>query len=112
MESAERQALSMLCRELGALRAECARQSEDRQQLLARIEDEARARRPIMVLLSQLLGTNARQMIAVGLPGLGSGQPDEESFGCPDGACNRQSSTLPAGPVPRCLLTDIPMKRR
>ncbi|WP_245560286.1 hypothetical protein [Nocardia asiatica] len=83
--------------------------------MLARIEIEARARRPILPLLAQLVGTSqqeTRQMIAVGLPGFGGGHADEESFGCPDHACDRVCVPLPAGPVPRCVITDTPMRRQ
>lgn len=105
----------MVCAELNELRAECARQPADRRQLLARIEAEARARRPILDLLGELLGAGregTRQMLAVGLPGLGLGQADEESFGCPDGVCDRVGTSPPAGPIPRCPLIGQPMSRR
>lgn len=105
----------MVCAQLPELRAECGLQPEHRQQLLARIETEARARRPILELLGQLLGAgrdDTRQMLSGGLPGLGPGRADEESFGCPDAACDRVCTTLPAGPIPRCDLTDRPMIRR
>ncbi len=105
----------MLCTELDALRAECALLSESHRQLLARIEIEARERRPIRPLLTQLWGTDqqdTRQMVAGGLPGFGPGRADEESFGCPDQACDRVCVPLPAGPVPRCKLTGTLMQRR
>jgi hypothetical protein len=105
----------MFCAELTELRAECALQPEHRRELFSRIEKEARARRPILDLMTRLLGASpdeTRQMIAGGLPGLGSGRADEESFVCPDGACDQLRTTLPAGPVPRCRVTGIPMKRR
>lgn len=68
----------------------------------------------IVHLLSQLQGTSreeTRQMLSGGLPGLSPGQADEESFRCPDAACDRVGTTLPAGPIPRCQLTSQPMTR-
>ena len=115
MDPAEQAALTMLCAQLPELRAECALQPEHRQRLLAQIEHEAAARRPILALLGQLLGTSgedSRQMLSTGLPGSGPGRADEESFGCPDAACNRVCTTSPAGPIPGCLLTGQPMRRR
>ncbi|ATW48226.1 hypothetical protein CGZ69_10030 [Streptomyces peucetius subsp. caesius ATCC 27952] len=114
MEEAERYALTILCKDLVNLRAECARQPGDRQRLLARIEAEARARRPVLELLEQLLGSPLEdpvRSLSSRLPGTGPGQADEERFACPDGACGRVCDTLPAGPVPRCLATDEPMRR-
>ncbi|RSN31354.1 hypothetical protein DMC61_14490 [Amycolatopsis sp. WAC 04169] len=114
MDQAERQALTMICAQLTELRTECALQPEPRQRLLAQIETEASARRPIVDLLSQLQGTSGeetRQMLSGGLPGLSPGQADEESFRCPDAACDRVGTTLPAGPIPRCQLTGQPMTR-
>lgn len=112
MDTVERQALTMLCAELVALREECARLPVERQRLLAQIESEARARRPIVGLLSQLLGVD-RGMLAGGLPGFSSGRAyEEEPFSCPDRACDRVCARLPAGPVPRCLLTGVPMEQR
>ncbi|WP_156370888.1 hypothetical protein [Nocardia arizonensis] len=115
MSDAERDALTMLCAELEALREECARHSDARRNLLARIETEASARRPILGLLSQLLGGSqdeTRAMVAVGLPGFGAGRADQESFVCPDGACDRVCVPVPAGPLPSCALTAHPMKRQ
>lgn len=115
MEDAERSVLTILCGGLQALRAECAQWPEPRRQLLARIETEARARRPILPLVAELLGTTqqeTRQMTSGGIPGFGPGRADEESFGCPDHACDHLATTLPAGPVPRCVLTDTPMRRQ
>ncbi|MEU1550819.1 hypothetical protein [Nocardia sp. NPDC005745] len=115
MEDAERAALTGLCSGLHALRAECARWPEARQQLLARIETEARARRPIEALLAELMGATreeTRQMISTSLPGFGPGRADEESFGCPDRACDHVTTTVPAGPVPRCNLTGTLMRRQ
>jgi hypothetical protein len=31
---------------------------------------------------------------------------------CPDGACDRVAHTAPAGPIPRCQITDQPMTAR
>lgn len=114
MEKAEREALTIVCAQLTDLRAECALHSEDRQRLMAQIEAEASARRPVLDLLGRLLGSSpdgTRQLLSGGLPGLGPGRADEESFGCPDAACDRVSTTPPAGPIPRCHLTNQPMTR-
>ncbi|GAA3433781.1 hypothetical protein [Kutzneria kofuensis] len=115
MDAQERLALTTLCCELAELRRECAEQPERRQRLLARIEAEAAARRPILPLLAELLGVDGEETLrtaGAGLPGAGPGQADEESFACPDGACDRVEGTTPAGPIPRCLLTGRPMRRR
>jgi hypothetical protein len=115
MESEERRALASFCRELAELREECAQQPGHLQQLLDRIETEARARRPVVGLLAELLSTgrdDALRTLAIGLPGTGPGQADEEQFRCPDGACDRIAGTVPAGRVPNCLVTGQPMKRR
>lgn len=115
MEDAERAVLTVLCEGLEALRAECALWPEPRRQLLARIEGEARARRPVLALVAELLDASpdeTRRMIASGPPGLGPGHADEESFGCPDGACDLVTTPLPAGPVPNCVLTGAHMRRR
>ncbi|MEU2042686.1 hypothetical protein [Nocardia niwae] len=115
MEDDERTALTGLCSGLQNLRAECAHWPDERQQLLARIETEARARRPIEALLAELMGTTreeTRQTISTGLPRFGPGRADEESFGCPDRACDHVTTTVPAGPVPRCNLTGTLMRRR
>ncbi|PPI99510.1 hypothetical protein C5E51_36300 [Nocardia nova] len=115
MEDAERAVLTVLCGGLADLRAECARWPVPRQRLLARIETEARARRPVLALVAELLGASqqeTRQMTSGGLPGFGSGRADEESFGCPDRACDHVAEPLPAGPVPRCMLKDTPMRRQ
>lgn len=111
----ERQALTALCSELGALRAECGQQPEHKRQLLARIEAEAAARRPILALLGELLGTEGEattRALSTALPGASAGQPDEEVFGCPDSACDRVCQPLPAGPVPRCQLTGKTLRQR
>jgi hypothetical protein len=115
VEARERRALTVLCGEITELRAECAHHTEERQNLLARIEIEARARRPVLGLLLELLGgvqEETARALSTGLPGSSHGQADEERFGCSDGACDRVSIALPAGPVPRCPLTGEPMRRR
>jgi hypothetical protein len=115
VEASERLALTALCAELPELRAECQRQPEHRKHLLARIEAEARARRPIGALLGELLGTDSEETVrslSSGLPGTGAGQADEETFGCPDGACDHQRATTPAGPIPRCPVTGQAMRHR
>jgi hypothetical protein len=113
VEQAEKMALAGLCTELAGLREESGRQPERVQHLLARIEEAARAREPLLSLLAELLGTPAAARgLSAGLPGAGAGHADEEWFGCPDGACDRRSQAVPAGPVPRCLVLDRPMKRR
>ncbi|MCZ4125700.1 hypothetical protein O3X23_41115 [Streptomyces sp. H39-S7] len=113
MEAAERRALGDLCRELPWLRREWAFLTVESRSLLERIEEEARARRPILHLLHELLGTDraeSRQALSAALPGAGPGQAVEERFLCPDGACDRKaSSPHPAGPVPRCALVNQPM---
>jgi hypothetical protein len=114
VNAAERSVLTALCAELPELRAECARQPADSRRLLERVEAEARARRPIIALLGELLGSSPDETLrslSSGLPGTSGGQPDEELFGCPDGACDHRRSTVPAGPVPRCPVTGQPMKR-
>jgi hypothetical protein len=115
VETEERRALTSFCLELDGLRKECAFLPERRRRLLERIEAEARARRPIVALLAELLDASQEgttRTLAEGLPGFGPGQADEEQFCCPDGACDRVDGTTPAGPVPRCLVTGQPMKRR
>lgn len=115
MDAAERLALTAFCAELPELRAECAVQPVHRQRLLARIEEEARQQRPILALLAELLGTSpsdAVRSLSGGLPGAGLGRAHEEKFVCPSGACDRTTSALPAGPVPRCPLTGDAMRSR
>lgn len=116
VNTAERDVLGMLCEELPQLRAECALLSADHRSQLTRIEDEARARRPVLALLARLLQTEqeqTRQALSTGLPGAGPGRAAEERFGCPDGACGRTAfSPYPAGPIPRCAVTDQPMRRQ
>ncbi|EQD81510.1 hypothetical protein A8924_3250 [Saccharopolyspora erythraea NRRL 2338] len=115
MDPAERDALTTFCDELPGLREECAHHPADRLRLVDRIAAEARARRPILGLLAELLGTSpaeAARALGSALPGTGPGQADEELFGCPDRACDRVRQTPPAGPIPRCPVTGRPMSRR
>lgn len=115
MDAAERLALTALCEELTTLRSEVARHGEAKRNLLARIEGEAAAGRPILELLGRLLGadgTTAVRTLSSGLPGAGPGQADDERFGCPAGRCDRVATAAPAGPVPRCLVTRGAMVRR
>jgi hypothetical protein len=111
VDSAERLALTTLCAELEELRAECRLQPEPVRALLARVEDRARARQPILALLSDLVGANTVRSLATALPGTGPGRAHEERFTCPDGACDHVRSTPPAGAVPVCPLTALPMVR-
>ncbi|MFJ1969175.1 hypothetical protein ACIO93_10955 [Streptomyces sp. NPDC087903] len=115
MDQDERDVLSRVCEELPALRDEISGHSEEKARLLARIEAEAAARRPILPLLAELLGTGrdeTRQALGAGLPGAGAGRADEEWFACPDGACDRVATTVPAGPVPVCSVTRRTMRRQ
>jgi hypothetical protein len=116
VDAAERHALTGFCEELLELRKECSQLPEDRERLLQRIEEEARTRRPILALLARLLGTDTAdtlRALSSGLPGAGPGQADEETFSCPDGACDRKAtSPYPTGPIPRCPLTDQRMSKR
>ncbi|MBW4720395.1 hypothetical protein [Saccharothrix obliqua] len=115
MDRAERLAMTELCDGLADLRAECLHHPAEVRRLFARIEVEARARRPIVALLAELVGSDgspAARGVAGGLPGFGAGRAHEERFGCPDGACDRDVRPLPAGPVPRCQVTGARMKRR
>ena len=115
MDQGEREALATVCEELPALREEVGRHAGDRASLLSRIEAEAAARRPILALLGQLLGTtpeDTRQALGAGLTGAGPGRADEEQFGCPDGGCDRVAAGVPAGPLPTCALTGRTMRRR
>jgi hypothetical protein len=115
VNSAERQVLGALCDELLALREQCEFESDAKRALMSRIEAEARARRPVAALLAELLGTSAEETVrglSAGLPGAGPGRADEEVFGCPDGACDRLADAVPAGPLPRCALTGLPMSRQ
>lgn len=110
----ERSALTELCQEFEALVVETGRHSPERQELLTRIATEARARRPVLDLLSQLLNTDREttvRSLAAGLPGTGPGYARAETFRCPDRACDRIAVPLPAGAIPRCAVTDRPMAR-
>ena len=111
MDSAERMALTALCAELPELRAECQLQPESARILLAQVEQRARARQPILDLLTKLLDADTVRSLATALPGTGPGQADEERFTCPDGACDHVRTTTPAGPIPVCPVTTLPMTR-
>lgn len=111
MDLAERLALTALCAELPELRAECRQQPERVGALLARVEQLARARRPILGLLTELLDADTVRSLATALPGTGPGRADEERFTCPDNACDHVRTTPPAGPIPVCPLTTLPMVR-
>ncbi|MGW6933749.1 hypothetical protein ACWGE0_27090 [Lentzea sp. NPDC054927] len=109
----ERAALTSLCGEVDALREEARRHSADREQLLDRILAEARDRRPVLGLLSRLLGADTDttlRALGAGLPGMGPGRASEERFSCPDGACDRTEVPPPAGALPRCRVTGHPMR--
>jgi hypothetical protein len=112
----EKGALAIVCEDLPGLREECAR-SERQAKLLARIEQEATARRPVLSLLAELLGLTPEEALedyrqaATGFPGMSGGRADNEIFGCPDGACARTDTTVPAGAPPKCLLTGKEMRR-
>ncbi|MFI0515993.1 hypothetical protein RKD19_005692 [Streptomyces canus] len=111
---AERSALTTLCKEFDALIGETRRHSAARQELLERIVAEARARRPVVTLLSQLLDTDRAttvRTLATGLPGAGPGTARQENFRCPDGACDRTAVPPPAGAIPRCAVMGRPMER-
>jgi hypothetical protein len=110
----ERVALRNVCKEWPKLLHERDKQPAERQALIDRIQIEAAARRPILPLLSQLIGTSRVETVrslGSGLPGTGPGRPDEERFVCPDGACDLVAQTDPGGPAPRCHVTSRPMKR-
>jgi hypothetical protein len=111
MDSAERLALTALCAELPELRDECELQPEPARTLLAQVEERARARLPILPLLGELLDADTVRSLATSLPGTGPGHADEERFTCPDGACDHVRITAPAGPIPVCPVTMLPMKR-
>jgi len=81
---------------------------------MEQIAVEARARRPVLDLLSRLLNTDrdtTLRTLAAGLPGAGPGRAREERFRCPDGACDRTEVPPPAGAVPRCRVTGARMER-
>jgi hypothetical protein len=111
---AERVALTNLCKEFDNLRQEARRHSPERERLVEEIVAEAKARRPVLELLSRLLGTDsdtALRALSAGLPGMGPGRARTERFGCPDGACDHTEVPPPAGALPRCAVTGLPMKR-
>lgn len=110
----ERAALRTVCMELPELLEERPQLPAERQALIDRIREEAAARRPILPLLAQLVGTSRAETVrslGSGLPGVGPGRPDEERFVCPDDACDLVVLPEPGGAVPRCHLTSQPMKR-
>jgi hypothetical protein len=113
----EREALTILCQELPALREESPSQPDREQRLLARIEKNAAARQPLLGLLAELLRTtpedalDEQRGVATGLPGAGLGRADDEVFGCPDGACDRQARGVPAGAPPWCAAAGREMRR-
>jgi hypothetical protein len=112
---AERSALTTLCQDFDELVEEAGRHAPERRELVARIAVEARARRPVLGLLGQLLGTDRDttvRALAAGLPGTGPGRARREEFRCPDGACDRLATPPPAGAIPRCAVTGLPMERR
>jgi hypothetical protein len=107
--------MTSLCQEYDALLVEAGRHSAERRELVDRIVAQARARRPVLGLLGQLLGTDREHTVralSAGLPGTGPGHAYAETFGCPDGACDRTAVPPPAGAVPRCSVTGLPMERR
>ncbi|WP_406130909.1 hypothetical protein [Streptomyces sp. NBC_00989] len=111
---AERSALTTLCQEFEALIGETGLHSTERQELLERIVAEARARRPVLALLGQLLHTDREttlRTLASGLPGAGPGKARQETFRCPDGACDRAAVPPPAGAIPRCAVMGRPLER-
>ncbi|WP_199828921.1 hypothetical protein [Streptomyces sp. NRRL B-24085] len=111
---AERAALTTLCKEFDALIGETRLHTAARQELLERIAAEARARRPVLALLGELLHTDREttlRTLATGLPGAGPGTARAENFRCPDGACDRTAVPPPAGALPRCAVMGRPMAR-
>jgi len=107
-EPTERAVLASVCRDLPRLLAERANAPADQQALIDRIREEAAARRPLLPLLTRLVGARRADF---GLPGLGPGSPDEERFVCPDDACDLTVVPEPGGAIPRCHATRRPMKR-
>jgi hypothetical protein len=97
------------------LRREIKQHSAARSRLLARIETEGAARRPLLRLLAELPGIDrddTQQALSAGLPGVGPGRSNDERLECPDGACGRVATAVPAGPVPTCWVTGRAMRRR
>jgi len=114
VDAAEQLALANFCAELTELRTEREHLSEKRQQLFDRITQAAANRQPILALLEELLDTTRAETVrsfATNLPGVGPGQPDEEHYVCPDGACGRAISPEPGGVVPHCDLLRRSIKR-
>jgi hypothetical protein len=114
MDDAERQVLAQFCLDLPDLRAEVARLDETKHGQLARIERAAAEGRPISGLLKRYFDIDpaaAHRSLHRGLPGAGAGRAHEELFGCPHGHCAREERPVPAGPVPRCQVTNSVMKR-
>ncbi|MBB5866654.1 hypothetical protein F4553_000033 [Allocatelliglobosispora scoriae] len=112
-EIVERIVLGDLCEQLPLLREQFAGSDEARE--LDAIEAAARARLPVTALLEDLLGvsmTDTVRGVSTGLPGAAGGRADEESYGCPDRACDRIAHTVPAGAAPTCRLTGVSMVRR
>lgn len=114
MPDDERAVLAQLCARLPELRAEIARHPTASQQVLAQIEARARAGQPVRDLLAELMPGNESGIVRglEKLPSLGPGRSSEERFGCPSGTCDREATTAPAGPLPRCWLTGRFMKLR
>ncbi|WLW53343.1 hypothetical protein [Streptomyces sp. YU58] len=111
---AERSALTTLCQEFEALIGETRLHSAARQELLERIAAEARARRPVLPLLGQLLNADREttlRTLATALPGAGPGTARRETFRCPDGACDRTAVPPPAGALPHCAVLGRLMER-
>lgn len=114
MDDAERRVLAQFCLDLPDLRAEVARLDETKHGQLARIERAAAEGRPISGLLKRYFDIDpatGHRSLPGGLPGAGAGQAHEELFGCPHGHCAREERPVPAGPLPRCPVTDSVLKR-
>ncbi|WP_112267900.1 hypothetical protein [Lentzea terrae] len=113
MHDDERAALARLCDQLPGLRAEIAKHPAATRELLARIESRARAGEPVRALLDDLFPPDQAGVTRTfeALPSLGPGRSSEERFGCPARLCDREATTKPAGPLPRCWLTGRFMRR-
>lgn len=114
MDDAERQVLARFCVDLPELRAEVARLDEAKRGEFARIEQAAADGLPISALLKRCFGIDpatGHRSLHSGLPGAGPGRAHEELFGCPHGHCAREERPVPAGPVPRCQVTNSALKR-
>lgn len=114
MHEDERRALATFCEHLPRLSAEIAAHSNASRELLTRIERRARTGKPIRDLLAELFpaGQTGVSRGIRPLPWLGPGEASAERFRCPDGRCDREGTTTPAGPLPRCWLTGRFMKPR